>query len=79
MDRSQAIYLLKEIYYKNSDLFPQTVDLIKSKSNVPSSPNYSVRFKGLGSDCIKQVTNLITQHRLAFTVKEDELTIFSSP
>jgi hypothetical protein len=78
MDRSQAIYLLKEIYNKNSDLFPQTVDLIESKSNYPSSPNYTVRFKGLGSDCIKQVTSLVTQYRLAFTVKEDELTIFST-
>jgi hypothetical protein len=79
MYRSQAIYLLKEIYYKNSDLFPQTVDLIESKSNDPSSPNYAVRFKGLGSDCIKQVTNVVSQYRLAFKVKEDELTIFSSP
>jgi hypothetical protein len=78
MDRSLAIYLLKEIYDKNPDLCPQTVNLIESKSTKFTSPNYSIYFKGLFGDYIEQVTKIAKQYSLIVEVKMDELTI-SSP
>jgi hypothetical protein len=75
MDRSQAIYLLKEIYDQIPDLCPQIVDLIESKSNDPISLCYSVRFKGLFGDYMEQVIKLVKQYGLTIEVKEDELTI----
>lgn len=77
MDRSQAIYLLKEIYDQIPDLSPQTVDLIESKSNDPLSLCYSVRFKGLFGDCMEQLIKLVKQYGLTVEVKEDELIIYS--
>lgn len=78
MDRSQAIYLLKEIYDKIPDLYPQTVNLIESKSNHLPSPYYSVYFKGLFGDHIEQVIKIVKHYSLIVKVNEDELTI-SSP
>ena len=78
MDRSQAIYLLKEIYDKIPDLCPQTVNLIESKSNHHHSSYYSVYFKGLFGDNIEQVIKIVKHYSLIVKVNEDELTI-SSP
>jgi hypothetical protein len=78
MDRSQAIYLLKEIYDKIPDLCPQTVNLIESKSNDPPSPYYSIYFKGLFGDHIEQVIKIVKEYSLIVKVKDDEITI-SSP
>jgi hypothetical protein len=77
MDRSLAIYLLKEIYDKIPDLCPQTVNLIESKSNDRPSPYYSIYFKGLFGDHIEQVTKIAKQYSFIVKVNEDELTIFS--
>jgi hypothetical protein len=78
MDRSQAIYLLKEIYDKIPDLCPQTVNLIESKSNHLHSSYYSVYFKGLFGDNIEQIIKIVKHYSLIVKVNEDELTI-SSP
>jgi hypothetical protein len=73
-DRIQAITLLKEIYGQISGLSPQTVDLIETKSKNPLSSNYGVQLKGLDSDSIEQIINLLKQHGLTANVKEDQLT-----
>jgi len=78
MDRLQAVNLLREIFDQILDLSPQTVDLIESKSTDTLSPNYSLRFTGLGDGCIEQIENLVKHHGFKVEVKKDEVIICDS-
>jgi hypothetical protein len=74
LDRLQAINLLKEIYDQVSDLCPQIVDLVESKTEDSQTPNYKVHFKGLDSMSIELITNLLRHHGVSADAKDDQLT-----
>ncbi len=75
MDRLQAVNLLREIFDQILNLSLQTVNLVESKSTDPLSPNYSLRFTGLGDRCIEQIENLVKHHGFKVKVKKEEVII----
>jgi hypothetical protein len=76
LDRFVAVNILKEMQDKIPKLSPQSVTLIKAKSNEHLS-KYALHFTGLCDECKKQVIKIANEYNLAIKEQSNEITLYS--